>query len=151
MLVLVSLAVTLLAAFWFNRRLRQRRRAARHPLAKAFPRRELRKLDAHLDEVARRERSLLEREFERYLTGAVGYVITIYRSPSGIALELSDGRHLALTGVSRRALQILAPLTAKDLLKPTHVHRDALSFRIRLRGHAGTDIDIYARNIALAC
>ena len=87
---------------------------------------------------------------ERYLTGAVGYVVTINRSADGIAFELSDGRRLALAGVSRRTLQLLVRRTAEDLLQPIHVHWDFFSYRLRLRGRAGTDIDIYARNIVLA-
>jgi hypothetical protein len=154
MFTLLSLALILLATLTACR-LTQRRRERYFPvpdvLARAFPARDLRELDAHLEEIALDELRRLEREVARYLTGAVGYVVTIHTlPPNGIAFELSDGRRLALAGVSRRTQQLLAHRTAEDLLQPTHVNRDAFSYRLRLRGHAGTDIDIYARKIALA-
>jgi hypothetical protein len=153
MFIILCLALTLLAThttYRLTRRRRERRRTVPDTLAQAFPPREMRELDAHLEEIARRELQRLEREVEHYLTGAVGYVVTIHRWPDGIAFELSDGRRLALAGVSRRTLHLLVRRTAEDLLQPTHVHRDVFSYRLRLRGQAGTDIDIYARNIALA-
>jgi hypothetical protein len=153
MLVIMCLAVTLLATlmtYRLGRRLRQRRRAAREPLAGAFAQREMRELDEHLNEVARRELPRLEREVQRYLTGAVGYVVTIHRAPGGIALQLSDGRRLALAGISFTTRQLLLLRTAEDELKPTHVRRDAFAYRVRFRGQAGSDIHVYARTIALA-
>jgi hypothetical protein len=150
MLVILCLAVTTAASYAVKRQFRRRRRYAIDPLAKAFPRRELRDLDEYLNQVGRQERRRLERNFECYLGGAVGHVVTTYRSPSGIALLLSDGRRLALTGVSHRGQQLLVRGAAAELLKPTQVQRDVLSYRIRLRGHAGADIDIFARNVALA-
>jgi hypothetical protein len=153
MFIILCLALALLATYAtyrLTRRRREWRRAIPEALSQAFSPREMRELDAHLEEIAQRELHRLERDFERYLTGAVGYVVTINRSADGIAFELSDGRRLALAGVSRRTLQLLIRRTAEDLLQPTHVHRDAFSYRLRLRGRAGTDIDIYARNIALA-
>jgi hypothetical protein len=148
-LFVLCLSLTLLVTYVVRRR-RARRDTERDPLARAFASREMRELDAHMDAIARCERRRLEREVESYLTGAVGYVVTISRSPAGIALELSDGRRLALTGVSRRMLPLLLVHAAEDLLQPTHVERDALSCRLRLRGQAGTKIDIFARNVALA-
>jgi hypothetical protein len=153
MFVILCLAGALLAtlpSYRVARCLIRRRRNAREPVARAFRQREMRELDEHLNEVARRERRRLEQEVERYLTGAVGHVVTINRSPGGVALELSDGRRLALAGVSRSTLQLLVHRTAEDLLKPTHVYRDVLSYRLRLRGKSGTDIHVYARNIAIA-
>jgi hypothetical protein len=149
MFIILFLLATLLAA-GITRWLRARCRTARDPLAQAFSRRELRELDARMEDIARREKRRLEREVERYLSGDVGHVVRIHRSPAGIALELSDGRHLALTGVSRGSLPQLLLRTAEDILHPTHVERDALSCRLRLRGRAGADIHIYARNVALA-
>ncbi|MDT4926543.1 MAG: hypothetical protein QOG01_4256 [Pseudonocardiales bacterium] len=153
MFVFIWVAVTLLATlipYRLARRLRRRRRTAHDPLARTFAQRDMRELDEHLNGVARHELLRLEREVQRYLTGAVGYVVTIYRAPGGVALELSDGRRLALAGISYTTQQLLVLRTAQDLLKPTHVHRDAMSYRLRLRGEAGTDIHVYARNIALA-
>jgi hypothetical protein len=153
MFIVLCLALTLLAsptAYLIIRVRREWRRAAPDLLAQAFPPRELRELDAQLEAIARCELRRLEREVERYLTGAVGYVVSIHRSPDGIAFELSDGRRLALAGVSRSTLQLLVRRTSEDMLQPTHVHWDVFSQRLRLRGRAGTDLDIYARNIALA-
>ncbi|MCW2541145.1 MAG: hypothetical protein JWN95_2870 [Frankiales bacterium] len=154
MFTILCLALILLAIPTASRR--SRRKAERNGpvpdvLAQAFPAREMRELDAHLEEIALDEQRSLEREVARYLTGVVGYVVRIHSmAPNGIAFELSDGRRLALAGVSRRTQQILVRCTAEDLLQPTHVDRDAFSYCLRLRGHAGTDIDIYARKIALA-
>jgi hypothetical protein len=151
MLIIGCLVVTFLGATYaIARRRRARRYAPIEPLGQAFRRREMLKLDAALEEIARHERHRLHREVERYLTGAVGYVVRIYSSRAGIALELSDGRQLALTGVSRRTLPLLVVRVAEDLLQPTDVHRDALSCRLRLRGWAGAELDIYARSIAIA-
>jgi hypothetical protein len=149
MFIVLCLSLALLATCVIRRR-RKRRGTVPDSLARAFPRRVVRELDAHMDAVAQFELRRLEREVKRYLAGAVGYVVMIYRSPAGIALELSDGRRLALTGVSRRALKLLLVRNAEDLLAPTHVVRDALSYRLRLRGQAGTHLDIYARNVAIA-
>jgi hypothetical protein len=155
MLTVLGLGLTLLlaafTAYRFTCRRRERSSTVPDVLALAFPRRAMRELDAHLEEIALHELRRLERDVARYLTGVVGYVVTIHRlPPDGIAFELSDGRRMALAGVSRRTLQLLLHRTAEDLLQPTHVQRDVFSYCLRLRGHAGTDIDIYARNIALA-
>jgi hypothetical protein len=151
MFIIVCLALTLLGTTCrIARRRREQRHAAFEPLGQAFPLRDMRELDAELEEIARCERHRLDRELERYLTGAVGYVVGIHSSQAGIALQLSDGRRLAMTGVSRRALPLLVVRTAEDLLQPTHVHRDTLSCRLRLRGWGGAELDIYARSIAIA-
>jgi hypothetical protein len=63
---------------------------------------------------------------------------------------LSDGRRLALAGVSHRNRQLLVLQTAADLLHPTQVQRDVFTYRLRLRGQDGTDIDVHARTIVLA-
>jgi hypothetical protein len=142
-------SLVVLASYAIRRRRRLRTDGA-DPLLKAFSRRDLRKLDARLDEVGRHERRRMDREIERYLTGAAGYVVRSYNSSLGISLELSDGRRLVLNGVSRRMLPVLLLRVAEDKLAPTHVDRDGLSYRLTFRGQAGTNIDIYARNVALA-
>jgi hypothetical protein len=155
MFTILCFALTLLAtltAYRFTRRRRRRERRCTVPdvLAQAFPAREMRELDAHLEEIALHELLRLEREVARYLTGTVGYVVTISKSTHGIALDLSDGRRLTLAGVSSRTLQLLIRRTSEDMLLPAHVHRDVFSYRLRLRGRAGADFDIHARKIALA-
>jgi hypothetical protein len=148
MFALLVLSLSLLAIYAIRRR-RRLRAGGSDPLLKAFSRRDLRELDAHLDEVGRYERRRMEREIERYLTGAVGYVVRSYNSSVGVSLELSDGRRLALNGVSRRTLPTLLLRVTEDKLAPTHVERDGLTYRLRFRGQAGTKIDIYARNVAI--
>jgi hypothetical protein len=153
MVVILGLALILLVCYLTDRRARSRRarqRAAADPLAQALPPREIRKLDAHLKKVARRELRRLERDVKRYLAGTAGYVVTIQTSPGGIALELSDGRLLTLVGVNPQIRQLLIRRATDDLLRPTHLHRVVWTYRLRLRGRAGTDIDVDARNIALA-
>jgi hypothetical protein len=146
-LVVASLVVLVSYAIRRQRRLRA---GGSDPLLKAFSRRDLREFDARLDEVGRHERRRMDREIERYLTGAAGYVVRSYNSSLGLSLELSDGRRLTLNGVSHRTLPVLLARVAEDKLAPTYVDRDGLSYRLRFRGPAGTEIDIYARNVALA-
>lgn len=153
MIIILCLALTLpatLTVYTLSRRRRKRRRTMPAPMARAFPSRVLRELDEHLEDIARHEVRRIERDVERYLTGAVGYVVTTHGSPDGIALQLSDGRRLALVGVSRHNRQLLVLQTATDLLQPTQVHRDVFTYRLRLRSQAGTDIDVHARTIVLA-
>jgi hypothetical protein len=130
-------------------RYRQRRYAARNPLAQAFRIRDLDELDTHLETVALEENRRLENELARYLASNAGHVVVISTTPNGIALELSDGRRLALRGISRRTVELLNRRAPMDMLHPSSFHRDAVSYRLLLRGLAGAKIEIYARNIAL--
>ncbi|MCU1657929.1 MAG: hypothetical protein JWO57_2585 [Pseudonocardiales bacterium] len=130
-------------------RRRRLRRMSIDPIARVLGVREFAELDGHLEAVARTERRRLEEELVRYLAGRAGHVVVVRKGRSGIALELSDGRCLALRGISCRALALLDRHTPVDLLRPESVARDALSCRLRLRGLAGPGIDIHARDIAL--
>jgi hypothetical protein len=111
--------------------------------------REFAELDEYLEAVAREELRRLEKELAGYLAGRAGHVVVISTEPNGIALELSDGRRLAPRGISRRTVELLSRCAPMDLLHPESVDRDALPYRLLLRGLAGAEIEIYARNIAL--
>jgi hypothetical protein len=128
----------------------RRRRATGGSLEHPFRGPDLRELDARLDRIALEELRRLEKQLARYVASDVGHVLVISRSPHGIALELSDGRRLALGGVSQRTRHQLIARAAGDKLRPAHVHRDAFSYRLLLRGLAGAEIEIHARQIALA-
>src|SRR2546421_1732650 len=132
---LVAIATSAIAA-----RYRQKRRAARDPMARAFRARELAELDAHLEAVAREEIRRLEDELARYLSGRAGHVVVISKAPNGVALELSDGRRLALRGISLRTIELLNRSSPMDILSPESFDRDGLSCRLLLRGIAGAKI-----------
>ncbi|MDT4902857.1 MAG: hypothetical protein QOF92_2424 [Pseudonocardiales bacterium] len=145
MFVILCIAVVVLAATYLHAR-----RRARNPIARAFGGREFRRFDAHLEGVAREELRLIEQNLARYLAGRAGHVVVVSKAPQGVALELSDGRRLALRGISSRTVQMLNSRAPIDMLRPASLHRDAFSYRLLLRGAAGTETKIYARNIALA-
>jgi hypothetical protein len=149
MLVTLCIAMALVGTA-IAARCRHKRRTAREPLARAIGVRELAALDAHLEAVARDELGRMEQELARYLAGRAGHVVVISRAPNGIALELSDGRRLALRGISVRTLDLLHRAAPMHLLRPERFDRDAFSYRLLLRGMSGAEVEIYARNIALA-
>jgi hypothetical protein len=152
MLIILFLAMIFLVTdlmHWLaggSRRCRATGDSLEHPVRA----RDLRELDARLDQIALEELRRLEKQLAHYVASDVGHVLLISRSPHGIALELSDGRRLALGGVSQRTRHMLIARAAGDKLRPAHVHRDAFSYRLLLRGRAGAEIEIHARQIALA-
>jgi hypothetical protein len=148
MLIVLSVAMAL-AAGTLTQRHRRRRQAARDPMLRVFRRREFVALDTHLEAVAREEHRRLDDDLARYLAGRAGYVVDVSTTPRGTALQLSDGRRLALRGVSCRSLELLGRRSKQDLLRPSSFGRGALSCRLLLRGPAGAEIEIYARNAAL--
>ena len=97
--------------------------------------------------VACEERRRLEGELARYLAGRAGHVLAVSKGPDGIALELSDGCRLALGGVSPRAIELIYRRGLMDVLRPESLDHDAFSYRLLLRGAAGDEINVYARNI----
>jgi hypothetical protein len=129
---------------------RRRRNAARDPLTGVFQPDELRELDAHLDEIAKEELRRLDANLVRYVAGEVGHVVTIWDSLYGIALGLSDGRRIALGGVSRVSRRLLIRRAAQDKLRLIRVERDGISYRVVLRGEVGAEIEIYTSRIAVA-
>ena len=132
MLVIVSVALALTAAVTTSvaaLRYRSVRRAAQDPLAQAFGAHELRQLDAHLEAVACQELRRLETELAHYLAGRTGHVVLVWRGPHGIALELSDGRRLALRGISTGTAELIDGRARMDILRPESLDRDAFSCR----------------------
>ena len=153
MLITLCIALTLTAAVTaavLDARYRPARRAAPNLLTQVFGRREFRQLDMHLEAVAAEERRHVEAELARYVAGRAGHVVVVRKAAHGIALELSDGRHLALRGISPRTVELIDRRARTDILRPESVDRDAFSYRLLLRGAAGAHIKVYARNVALA-
>jgi hypothetical protein len=148
LLILAIVMITVTGgAYWF---VGGSRRQSKDDLSdRTFRTPELRELDAHLDQIALEELRRLDKQLAHYVASEVGHVLLISRSPHGIALELSDGRRLALGGVSQSAHHLLITRAAKDELRPAHVHRDAFSYRLLFRGRAGTETEVHARYIAL--
>jgi hypothetical protein len=153
MLVVLAAGPTLIALAAMYRLIGtfpRRRRATRDPLAHVFQPHELRELDAHLEVIADEELRRLDASIARYVAGNVGHVVVISDSRHGIALVLSDGRRIALGGVSRFRRRLLVYRAAKEKLRPTRVDRDGLSYRLLLRSEAGTEIEVYTRRLTLA-
>jgi hypothetical protein len=134
----------------YRRLRRSRRRAPPDPLTQVFGARELGKLDAHLEQIAADETCRLHANVVRYVAGDVGHVVGIWDSGSGVALRLSDGRRLALGGVSHFTTRLLVKRAAEDKLRLARVELDGFSYRLLLRGEAGATVQIYARRVALA-
>jgi hypothetical protein len=147
-ILLISMIFLADATYWITGKARRRRETG-DPLENAYGEAEVRKLDAHLEEVALEELRRLERQLTSYVGTDVGHVLMISRSAHGIALELSDGRRMALGGVSPRIRHLLTQRAASDELRPAHVQREAFSYRLLLRGGDG-EIEVHARHIALA-
>jgi hypothetical protein len=136
-------------AYWLVTR-RHRRRARHDVLSRVFRRREYRELDRELERIAAQELRRLEASARRYLAGDVGFVVVITGSRRGIGLGLSDGRRLELGGVSPSALRLLEWSAAVERLRPAQVSRDGFSYRLLLRGEAGTEMAVFARRVTLA-
>jgi hypothetical protein len=145
----VALALLALGAT-YRTASRTQRRAPRDPLTQVFRARELAELDAHLEGIAVDEMRRLHANVVRYIAGGVAHVVGISDSRHGIALGLSDGRRLALGGVSRFTTRMLVNRAAEDKLRLAGVELDGLSYRLSLRGEAGTVVEIYARRVTLA-
>lgn len=152
MIVATGVALVLLAIVMrhLTHRSSRVRRSSRYPRSRVFRAAELRELDAHLDRVCAEEVRLVHDDVERYIAGIVGHILAISESRHGVALALSDGRRLALGRVSRSSLRLLAMRAADDRLRPARVARDGLSYRLLLRGEAGSELEIYSSVVALA-
>ncbi|MDQ1731610.1 MAG: hypothetical protein QOK10_1769 [Pseudonocardiales bacterium] len=130
-------------------RYRRIRLGSRFDMVQAFGPKEFAEFDAQLEAIAREELRRLEDELVQYLAGQAGHVVVISRGRHGITLELSDGRRLSVRGVSHRTVELLNRCAQSDVLRPESFDRDAVLHRLLLRGLAGAEIEISARNIAL--
>ena len=133
--------------FWNYRR---RRLGSRDPVARVFQSREMQELDAILDLVAVDELRRLDAEVLRYVAGEAGHVVVVSDWRYGIALDLSDGRRIALGGVSRVTRRMLAQRVPMDRLRLARVEIDGISYRLILRSEAGDELEIFSRRVALA-
>jgi hypothetical protein len=152
MLVVLCVGYALLILAVIYRRIRifrQRRSAARDPLQQVFQPREFRELEAHLNDVAEEELRRMDANVVQYLAGEAGHVVVISDRRHEIELLLSDGRRMALGGVSGVARRSLVNRAAQDQLRPARVERDGLSYRLLLRGQAGAEIEVHTRRLAL--
>jgi hypothetical protein len=146
----VSCVVIALVLVCAHHRARTSRRRRRDPVGHLFRSRELQALDAHLDLVAQDERRRLDAAVLRYVAGEAGHVVVVSDWRYGIALDLSDGRRIALGGVSRVTRRLLASRVTADRLRLARVECDGVSYRLTLRGEAGDEIEIFSRRVALA-
>jgi HAMP domain-containing protein len=143
----VALALIALAATY---RYRRRITAACEPLTSVLRARELRKLDAHLNQVAADELGRLARDVVHYVAGDVGHVVVISDHPRhSIALGLSDGHLLTISGVTRVTRSLLLHHAANDKLRPARVERDGYSYRLLLRGESGHEMRIHTPMVSL--
>jgi hypothetical protein len=129
---------------------RSRLRPPPDPLIRVFGLSGMAELDAHLEGIAVDEMRRLHANVVRYVSGDVGHVVRIWDSRHGIALGLSDGRRLALGGVSRFTTRLLVNRAAQDKLRLAGVELDGFSYRLSLRGEAGAVMEVYARRVTLA-
>ena len=152
MLVYVGLAIGLVALLEGCRLVRRRRNrySMRDPLRRVFGSSELRELDQHLDRIAEVEQLRIDATLARYVAGIAGHVVVISESAHGVALGLSDGRHLALGSVSRSTMTALKRRAAQTRLYPARVERDSFTYRLLLRDDAGADIELSTRRLVLA-
>jgi hypothetical protein len=143
-------ALALLPVYRLVGRARRSRRASREPLTQVFRPRELRDLEARLDEVAAVEMRRMDADLLRYVAGEVGHVVVIVDQPRhSIALALSDGHRLTLDVVSDATRMLLRHRVTRDKLRPAGLERDGSSYRLLLRSEAGADLEIHARRVAL--
>jgi hypothetical protein len=141
--------VVLSTSCWFVGQRRRRRRASGDVLRRVFRRREHRELDGRLERIAVDERRRLEASTRLYVAGDVGYVRAITGSRHGVGLGLSDGHRLELGGISRYTLTLLEQGASEERLRPAHVTRDGLSYRLLLRGEAGAEMEVFAQRVTL--
>jgi hypothetical protein len=149
---MLAIVGVLIAVAWPAVRAHRRRRTGvLGGLTAAFSLRELRALDRQLQAAAANELARLERELDAYVSGVrVGYVLAITDSVDGVALELSDGQRLSLSGVAQRTRRLITTRATADLLRPELIERDGVSYRLLLRGHRGDEVELHARRMVLA-
>jgi hypothetical protein len=55
-----------------------------------------------------------------------------------------------LGGVAQRTRRLHSTRASFDLLRPSLVERDGISWRLLLRGHRGDEVELHARRLVLA-
>lgn len=151
MAILMQSLLTLVVIAALYRLIRtSRRRHVRDPFSRVFNPRELRELDQALEEIAAAELSRLHANVVRYCSGDTGHVVAISESRHGVALVLSDGNRLALSGLGLSTRRALQHRVSTDRFRPTCVDRDRLAYRVLLRGESGDEIAVHTQRVALA-
>jgi hypothetical protein len=151
MVVIVPFMLALVALATAYRMVkRPRRRLWGDPFSRVFHPRELRELDAALEEIAASEQRRLDANVERYVSGYTGHVVAVAESRYGVALVLSDGCRLALGGIGMSTRKRLLLRVPKDKFRPARVERDRFTYRVLLRGEHGAEIEVHTQRVALA-
>jgi hypothetical protein len=127
-----------------------RRRHWGDPFSRVFHPHELRELDQALEEIAAAELRRLHANVVRYVSGHTGHVVAISESEHGVALVLSDGNRLALTGLGMSTRRNLQQRVSKDRFRPAGIDRDRLAYRVLLRGESGAEFRVHTQRVALA-
>lgn len=127
-----------------------RRRHWGDPFSRVFHPRELRELDQALEDIAVAELRQLHANVVRYVSGHTGHVVAISESRHGVALVLSDGNRLALSGLGVSTRRNLQHRVAKDRFRPASIDRDRFAYRVLLRGESGAEIEVHTQRVALA-
>ena len=127
-----------------------RRRHWGDPFSRVFHPRELRELDQALEEIAVAELRRLHANVVHYVSGHTGHVVAISESRHGVALVLSDGNRLALSGLGVSTRRNLQHRVSMDRFRPTRVDRDRFAYRVLLRGESGAEIEVHTQRVALA-
>lgn len=151
MLVIVRVALALVALATTYRVIGEawrRRQTCADPLARVFRPDELRRLDAHLDEIADAELRRIDADVVRYVAGVVGHVVVISdHRRDGIALALSDGHRLTLGVVSGTTRKQLLHRATRDKLRPASIEWNGFSYLLLLRGEEGAEMEVHARRV----
>jgi hypothetical protein len=127
-----------------------RRRRWGDPFSRVFHPREFRELDQALEEIAATELHRLHANVVRYCSGHTGHVVAISESRHGVALVLSDGNRLALSGLGLSTRRTLQNRVSTDRFRPAGIDRDRLAYRVLLRGESGAEIAVHTQRVALA-
>jgi hypothetical protein len=149
MLWQLFLAVVVLAATYRLITTSHRRRRD-DAFSRVFHPHELCELDQALEEIAATELRRLHANVVDYISGHTGHVVAISESRQGVALVLSDGNRLALSGLGVSTRRSLQQLVSKDRLRLAGIDRDRLAYRVLLRGESGAEFAVHTQRVALA-
>jgi hypothetical protein len=127
-----------------------RRRHWGDPFSRVFHPRELRELDRALEEIAVAELRRLHVNVVEYVSGQAGHVVSISEFRHGVALVLSDGNRLALSGLGVSTRRNLQHRVSMDRFRPARVDRERFAYRVLLRGESGAEFEVHTQRVALA-